>query len=112
MSEIITCNFGKLKKGIKLNEEVLKSFEGVRDDEDVPLFLVLALTSAFGTDKEIIEMAKLTNALMNEFPVEKRTLDNSLVFFLAPLGSGNEKMRALVQRKLRGLVSGMHQFIQ
>ena len=112
MCDVIVYNFGELKKDVKLNSEVLKSFKDTRDDENVPLLLVLALTAAFGTDDEIVEMAKLTNAAMNEFPVEKRTLDNSLVFFLAPLGSGSEKMRALVQKKLRGLVSGKHQFIQ
>lgn len=104
MSNVIMYIFGELKKDVKLNKEVLKSFEGVRDDEGVPLFLVLALTSAFGTPEEIAEITQLTNEAMSGYPGEIKTLESTLLVLLAPLGSGNEGVRALVQQSLQGLV--------
>lgn len=109
MCDVIMYNFGELKKDIKLNEEVLKSFDGVQDDEEVPLLLVLALTSAFGTTEEIVEMAMLTNKVFSSLPEKVITLEATLVFFLAPLGAKNQRMRALVQEKLQGLVPTMQQ---
>lgn len=39
-------------------------------------------------------------------------ISETLVCFLAPLGSENIRLRLLVQKQLRGLASDMHRFIQ
>lgn len=99
----------ELKEKVSLNKEVLECFEGLEGDELVDAFLVLTLTAAFGTGRQLLDMVKLTKDLLEAIPDDNIDLYQGLVFNLAVMAAKDDRAKKLGQESLRKLVKELYQ---
>lgn len=98
---------GELKQKVSLNKEVLECFDGLEDDQPVDIFLVLTLTAAFGTGKQLADMIELSNGAINSIPDDNIELNHALIFNLAVM-SFDERAKKLSRENLRKLVKELY----
>lgn len=98
---------GELKEKVSLNKEVLECFDGLEDDQPVDVFLVLTLTAAFGTGKQLADMIELSNGAINSIPDDNIELNHALIFNLAVM-SFDERAKKLSRESLRKLVKELY----
>ena len=101
------CKLGELKEKVSPNKEVLECFEGQEDDVLVDIFLVLTLTAAFGTDKQLRDMVEFTNDVLKSMPEDNIDLYHTLIFHLAVLNY-DDRSKKLTQESLRKLVKELY----
>lgn len=98
---------GELKQKVSLNKEVLECFDGLEDDQPVDIFLMLTLTAAFGTGKQLADMIELSNGTINSIPDNNIELNHALIFNLAVM-SFDERAKKLSRESLRKLVKELY----
>lgn len=98
---------GELKQKVSLNKEVLECFDGLEDDQPVDIFLILTLTAAFGTGKQLADMIELSNGTINFIPDDNIELNHALIFNLAVM-SFDERAKKLSRESLRKLVKELY----
>lgn len=102
------CKLGELKQKVSPNKEVLECFEGQEDGTLVDIFLVLALTVAFGTGKQLLDMIEFTHDVINSTPDDNIDLYHVLIFNLAVLNY-DDRSKKLTQEHLRKLMKELYQ---
>ena len=102
------CKLSELKQKVSPNKEVLECFEGQEDDTLVDIFLVLTLTTAFGTDKQLHDMIEFTHDVINSIPDDSIDLYHVLIFNLAVM-SYDEHAKKLTREHLRKLMKELYQ---